>query len=81
MNDSISSKTKIADGKSSLYVPPLELTKGQPEPIAANGGLSYASFDQNGDAGTGEATKDAFLQVHNKVGEDVTAMLLSLIHI
>ena len=75
MNDSISGKTKIADGKSSLYVPPLELTKGQPEPIAANGGLSYASFDQNGDAGTGEATKDAFLQVHNKVGEDVTAML------
>ena len=34
MNDSIAAKNKIASGKSSLYVPPLELTKGQPEPIA-----------------------------------------------
>ncbi|MEM8769513.1 MAG: hypothetical protein AAGE43_18905, partial [Pseudomonadota bacterium] len=41
------------------FVPPLELTAGQPAPIAANGGLSYMSFDRNGDAGTAEATKDA----------------------
>ena len=26
---------------SSVYVPPLQLTEGQPPPIAANGGLSY----------------------------------------
>ena len=35
---------------SSAYVPPFQLTKGQPAPIAANGGLSYMSFDQDGDA-------------------------------
>ena len=29
---------------SSSYIPPLELTEGQPPPIAANGGLSYMSF-------------------------------------
>ena len=34
------------------YVPTLERTAGQPPPIAANGGLSYMSFDQDGDAGT-----------------------------
>ena len=41
------------------YVPPLELTAGQPAPIAANGGLSYMSFDQDGDAGTRRAISDA----------------------
>src|SRR5437879_3373358 len=35
---------------SSVYVPPLQLTKGQSPPIAANGGLSYMSFDHDGDA-------------------------------
>ena len=35
------------------YVPPLQYTQGQPEPIAAHGGLSYMSFDQDGDAGAG----------------------------
>jgi len=34
----------------SPYVPPLQVTKGQPAPIAANGGLSYMSFDRNGDS-------------------------------
>ncbi len=43
------------------YVPPLQLTEGQPPPIAANGGLSYMSFDRNGDAGT-EAALEAALQ-------------------
>ena len=37
---------------SSAYVPPLELTYGQAAPIAANGGVSYMSFDRGGDAGT-----------------------------
>src|SRR6516225_6639096 len=32
------------------YVPPLERTAGQPEPIAAHGGLSYMAFDRDGDA-------------------------------
>jgi hypothetical protein len=40
---------------SSAYVPPLQRTEGQPPPIAANGGLSYMSFDRDGDAGTAAA--------------------------
>ena len=45
------------------YVPRLQLTKGQSAPIADNGGLSYMSFDQNGDAGTGAATEAALAQI------------------
>ena len=75
MNDSIAAKNKIASGKSSLYVPPLELTKGQPEPIAANGGLSFASFDRNGDAGTGAAIEAALRHIAEGKGQDVTRML------
>jgi hypothetical protein len=45
------------------YVPPLERTKGQPPPIAANGGLSYMSFDREGDAGTAAALADALRQI------------------
>ena len=45
------------------YVPPLQRTKGQPPPIAAHGGLSYMSFDRNGDAGTAEALKDALAEI------------------
>ncbi|MGC8073919.1 hypothetical protein ACP3W1_25495, partial [Salmonella enterica] len=41
------------------YVPPLQLTEGQSPPIAANGGLSYVSFDRSGDAGTAKALEDA----------------------
>src|ERR1022692_656065 len=48
---------------SSAYVPPLQGTEGQPPPIAANGGLSYMSFDRDGDAGTAEAFKDALAQI------------------
>ena len=48
---------------SSIYVPPLQLTKGQPPPIAANGGLSYMSFDRDGDAGTAAATEAALRQI------------------
>jgi hypothetical protein len=40
-------------------VPPLERTAGQPPPIAANGGLSYMSFERGGDAGTAAATEAA----------------------
>ena len=29
------------------YVPSLQRTEGQPPPVAANGGLSYMSFDDD----------------------------------
>src|SRR5438128_158119 len=44
---------------SSAYVPPLQRTASQPPPFAANGGLSYMTFDRNGDAGTAAALEDA----------------------
>ena len=47
----------------SAYVPPLQLTQGQPPPIAANGGLSYMSFDRDGDAGTGAALETALREI------------------
>ena len=48
---------KVADPHDGTvaYVPPLERTAGQPEPIAAHGGLSYMAFDRDGDAGTAVA--------------------------
>ncbi len=59
-----------ATGRTSLvYVPPLQLTKGQPAPIAANGGLSYMSLDRNGDAGTTAATEDALHQIAEGAGQ------------
>ncbi len=60
---------------SSVYVPPLQLTKGQPVPIAANGGLSYMSFDRDGDAGTAAATKAALEMIARGEGQAVIEML------
>ena len=60
---------------SPVYVPPLQLTAGQPPPIAANGGLSYMSFDRDGDAGTRAATEAAFRQIAEGHGQAVTDML------
>jgi len=57
------------------YVPPLQLTDGQPSPIAANGGLSYIAFDQDGDAGTAAATEAAFVQIAEGEGQAVIDML------
>ncbi|MBM3561429.1 MAG: hypothetical protein FJX53_16460, partial [Alphaproteobacteria bacterium] len=55
---------KVAETRaSSVYVPSLQRTAGQPPPIAANGGLSYMSFDRNGDAGTAAALKDALAEI------------------
>ena len=48
---------------SMVYVPPLQLTEGQPPPMAANGGLSYMSFDRDGDAGTSAAIEAALNQI------------------
>ena len=55
----------------SPYVPPLQRTQGQPPPIAANGGLSYMSFDRNGDAGTAAALQDALAQIAQGEGQRV----------
>lgn len=60
---------------SAPYVPPLQLTKGQPAPIAANGGLSYMSFDKNGDAGTGAAIEAAIAEVAEGGGRRVIEMI------
>ena len=60
---------------SSAYVPAFELTKGQSPPIAANGGVSYMSFDQDGDAGTTAATEAALTQIAEGEGQAVIDML------
>ncbi len=41
--------TAYTERVSPAYVPPLQRTEGQPPPIAAHGGLSYMSFDRDGD--------------------------------
>src|SRR5262245_49855286 len=53
----------VTERISSAYVPPLQLTKGQPPPIAANGGLSYMALDRDGDAGTAAALEAALRQI------------------
>lgn len=61
--------------ESSAFVPPLELTKGQPAPVAAHGGLSYMSFEQDGDAGTEAAIADALAQIAAGEGKRVLDMI------
>ncbi len=60
---------------SSAYVPPLQRTEGQPPPIAANGGLSYTSFDREGDSGTAAALEDALTQIAEGEGQRVIDMI------
>ena len=67
--------TANPEAVSSVYVPPLELTEGQPPPIAANGGLSYMSFDRDGDAGTTAATEAAFRQIAQGEGQAIADRL------
>ena len=57
------------------YVPTLELTEGQPPPVAANGGLSYMSFDRGGDAGTAAAIEEALNEIALGEGQRVSDML------
>lgn len=64
-----------ANTQSSAYVPPLQRTEGQPPPIATNGGLSYLSFDRNGDSGTATAIEDALALAAGGEGERVIEML------
>ena len=59
----------------SAYVPPLQRTAGQPPPIAANGGLSYMSFDRDGDAGTAAAIEDALAEIAEGEGQRVIDMI------
>ena len=59
----------------SAYVPSLELTEGQPAPIAARGGLSYMSHDRDGDAGTAQALEDALAYVATGEGRAVDEWL------
>src|SRR5262245_3476365 len=71
-------ETKVATGTETVspaYVPPLQRTEGQPPPIAANGGLSYMSFDRNGDAGTSAALKDALAEIAEGEGQRVIDMI------
>ena len=63
------------EAASSAYVPPFQLTAGQPPPFAANGGVSYMSFDQDGDAGTAAATKSALAQVAAGQGQAIIDMI------
>ena len=59
----------------SAYVPSLQRTAGQPPPIAANGGLSYMSFDREGDAGTAAALEDALTEIAEGEGQRVIDMI------
>src|SRR3954447_4807704 len=73
----VAEKNVATDTKkaSSAYVPSLQRTEGQPPPIAANGGLSYMSFDRDGDAGTAKAIQDALAEIAEGEGQRVTDMI------
>lgn len=66
---------EVTETVSSVFVPSLQLTAGQPAPIAANGGLSYLSFDRDGDAGTAAAIEAALGQIAEGQGQAVIDML------
>ena len=71
-DNNVATETRKA---TSAYVPPLQRTEGQPPPIAANGGLSYISFDQDGDAGTAKAIEDALAGLAEGEGQRVLEMI------
>src|SRR5260370_11914192 len=68
-------ENKVTERVSSAYVPPLQRTEGQPPPIAAHGGLSYMSFDREGDAGTAAALQDALAEIAEGEARRVTEMI------
>ena len=74
-NEIANNATAVTEADPSLFVPPLQLTEGQSPPIAANGGLSYMSFDRNGDAGTAAATQTALDQIAGGDGQAIIDML------
>jgi hypothetical protein len=67
--------TADTERASSAYVPSLQRTEGQPPPIAAHGGLSYMSFDRDGDAGTAAAIQDALAEIAEGEGQRVSDMI------
>src|SRR5215472_2299378 len=70
------SQLEVADIKvAATYVPTLQRTEGQPPPIAANGGLSYMSFDRGGDAGTAAALQDALVEIIEGEGQRAIEMI------
>src|SRR3954453_789258 len=71
-DNNVAAETKRA---SSAYVPPLQRTEGQPPPIAAHGGLSYMSFDRDGDAGTAAALQDALAEIAEGESRPLTDMI------
>src|ERR1700674_5940844 len=71
-DNNVAADTKRA---SSAYVPPLQRTEGQPPPIAAHGGLSYMSFDRDGDAGTAAAIQDARAEIAEGESRRVIEMI------
>jgi hypothetical protein len=75
MTDLKVADSNVAEKPSSAYVPPLQGTEGQPPPIAANGGLSYMSFDRDGDAGTAKALDDALELLATGEGQRVIDMI------
>jgi len=75
MGSSNATAETVSKTASGAYVPPLELTKGQAAPIAANGGLSYMSFDKEGDAGTAKAIEDALRLIAEGEGQAINDML------
>ncbi len=73
----VADNNAAADTKRALsaYVPPLQRTEGQPPPIAAHGGLSYMSFDRDGDAGTAAAIQDALAEIGEGEAQRVIDMI------
>ena len=74
-NAIVEQATAGAGTEPSAYVPTFQLTAGQPPPSAANGGLSYMSFDRRGDAGTAAALDAALAQIAGGEGQAVSDML------
>jgi hypothetical protein len=77
IKDIANQSAAAAETVSSAYVPPFQLTEGQPPPIAANGGLSYIALDRDGDAGTAAATEAAFTQIAEGDGQSLIDRLES----
>jgi len=72
---SVKANAPVAATNGSAYVPPFQLTHGQPAPIAAHGGVSYMAFDRDGDAGTALATADALALIATGTGQGVIDMI------
>src|SRR5437773_9549250 len=73
--DVADNKGADTESASRAYVPPLQGTEAQAPPSAAHGGLSYMSFDREGDAGTAEALQDALAEIAEGEGQRVIEMI------